>query len=153
MPIVRIIKKYPNRRLYDTEISSYITLEDVRQLLVEDRPFVVRDAKTGADLTRSVLLQIIAEHEEQGTPMLSTSLLGQLVRFYGDPLQTTMGSYLQRCVEEFAAQQPMLRRELASDAAQSPWNLLNQIAAREAGTAKVSPASSIGSGIESGKSR
>ncbi|HEX5756629.1 MAG TPA: polyhydroxyalkanoate synthesis repressor PhaR [Arenimonas sp.] len=153
MPIVRIIKKYPNRRLYDTEISSYITLEDVRQLLVEEHAFVVRDAKTGADLTRSVLLQIIAEHEEQGTPMLSTALLGQLVRFYGDPLQATMGSYLQRCVEEFAAQQPMLRRELGSNAAQSPWNLLNQITARDSGSGKPSPASSIGSGVEPGKPR
>lgn len=153
MPIVRIIKKYPNRRLYDTEISSYITLEDVRLLLLEDQPFVVRDAKTGADLTRTVLLQIIAEHEEQGTPMLSTTLLGQLVRFYGDPLQTTMGNFLQRCVEEFTAQQPMLRRELASDAAQSPWNLLNQIASRDTGAAKVSPASSINSGIEPNKPR
>lgn len=144
MPIVRIIKKYPNRRLYDTEISSYITLEDVRQLLVDDQPFVVRDAKTGADLTRSVLMQIIAEHEEQGTPMLSTALLGQLARFYGDPLQDALGSYLERCIEAFAAQQPALRRQLQSGAGESPWSLLNQIAAREAGGGKAPSSDLIG---------
>ena len=72
MSQVRIIKKYPNRRLYDTEISSYITLEDVRQLIVDREEFTVRDAKSGADLTRSVLMQIIAEHEEHGQPIFTT---------------------------------------------------------------------------------
>ena len=83
MTTIRIIKKYPNRRLYDTEISSYITIEDVRQLIVDNESFQVRDAKTGADLTRQVLLQIITEHEQDGQPMLSTELLSQLIRFYG----------------------------------------------------------------------
>jgi len=75
MAQARIIKKYPNRRLYDTEISSYITLEEVRQLVLDGEDFEVRDAKTGEDLTRSVLLQIIAEHEETGQPMFTTQLL------------------------------------------------------------------------------
>ena len=92
----RVIKKYPNRRLYDTEISSYITIEDVRQLIVEGEEFEVRDARTGDDLTRCVLLQIIAEHEQDGEPVLSTQLLGQIIRFYGDSLQSYMGSYLER---------------------------------------------------------
>src|SRR5688572_32648858 len=87
MAQVRVIKKYPNRRLYDTEISSYITLEEVRQLVVDGEEFEVRDAKTGEELTRSVLLQIIAEHEERGQPMFTTQLLSQVIRFYGDSLQ------------------------------------------------------------------
>src|SRR3546814_172871 len=73
MTKTRVIKKYPNRRLYDTDISSYITIEDVRQLIVDGEDFEVRDAKSGDDLTRQVLLQIIAEHEQDGQPMLSTT--------------------------------------------------------------------------------
>ena len=96
MSAIRIIKKYPNRRLYDTEICSYITIEDVRQLIVDGENFEVRDAKTGEDLTRQVLLQIITEHEQDGQPMLSTQLLSQLIRFYGDSLQGFMGNYLER---------------------------------------------------------
>jgi polyhydroxyalkanoate synthesis repressor PhaR len=92
MAATRIIKKYPNRRLYDTEISSYITIEDVRQLILDGEDFEVRDAKSGDDLTRSVLLQIIADQEQDGEPMLSTQLLSQLIRFYGDSLQGFMGS-------------------------------------------------------------
>src|SRR3546814_15303193 len=88
---VRVIKKYPNRRLYDTEISSYITIEDVRQLVVEGEEFQVRDARTGDDLTRCVMLQIIAEHEQDGEPVLSTQLLSQIIRFYGDSLQRSEG--------------------------------------------------------------
>lgn len=102
----RILKKYPNRRLYDTEISSYITLEDVRQLIIEGESFVVRDAKTGNDLTRTVLMQIIAEYEENGLPMLSTSFLSQLIRYYGDALQEDIGVYLEHCVDDFSARRP-----------------------------------------------
>ncbi|HEY0333685.1 MAG TPA: polyhydroxyalkanoate synthesis repressor PhaR, partial [Stenotrophomonas sp.] len=80
MAALRIIKKYPNRRLYDTEISSYITIEDVRQLIIDGEDFEVRDAKSGEDLTRSVLLQIIADRESDGEPMLSTQLLSQIIR-------------------------------------------------------------------------
>lgn len=127
MSPVRIIKKYPNRRLYDTEISCYITLDDVRQLIVDGDAFVVRDAKTGTDLTRAVLLQIIAEHEETGHPMLSTTLLGHLIRFYNDPLQSAMGSYLERCIDAFVDQQALLRQQLGTLAGQSPQAVLNPI--------------------------
>ena len=96
MAAIRIIKKYPNRRLYDTEISSYITIEDVRQLIVDGEDFEVRDAKTGDDLTRTVLLQIITEQEQDGEPMLSTQLLSHIIRFYGDSMQGFMGNYLER---------------------------------------------------------
>ncbi len=78
---VRIIKKYPNRRLYDTEISSYITLEDVRQLVLESQPFVVIDARSKKNITRSILLQIIFEQEEDGEPIFSTNTLEEIVRF------------------------------------------------------------------------
>ena len=108
----RIIKKYPNRRLYDTDISSYITLEDVRQLIVDGEEIEVRDAKTGEDLSRSVLLQIIAEHEERGQPMFSTQLLSQVIRMYGDSLQGFMGSYLERSMQLFTDQQHQFRSQL-----------------------------------------
>ena len=125
---VRVIKKYPNRRLYDTRISSYITIEDVRQLIVDGEDFEVRDAKSGEDLTRCVLLQIIAEHEQDGEPMLSTQLLSQLIRFYGDSLQGIIGSYLERSIQVFSEQQQQLRGTLGNLVVQTPWNLLNQLA-------------------------
>ena len=126
----RIIKKYPNRRLYDTDISSYITLEDVRQLIVDGEEFEVRDAKTGDDLTRSVLLQIIAEHEEHGQPMVSTQLLTQIIRFYGDALQGFMGSYLERSMQLFLEQQTQFRSQLNSLLGQTPWTMLNSLTER-----------------------
>lgn len=98
---VRVIKKYPNRRLYDTETSAYITLVDVKSLVMEGERFVVQDAKTGTDLTRSILLQIILEEEAGGVPMLSTAMLEQLIRFYGNAMQGMMGSYLEKTVQAF----------------------------------------------------
>src|SRR5687768_15640941 len=109
MTQLRIIKKYPNRRLYGTQISSYITLEDVRQLIIEREEFVVRDARSGADLTRQVLMQIIAEHEEHGEPIFSTELLTQVIRFRGDVLQGAMSSFLERSLGFFLEQQAQLR--------------------------------------------
>ena len=130
MPQVRIIKKYPNRRLYDTEISSYITLEDVRQLIVDREEFVVRDAKTGNDLTRSVLMQIIAEHEEHGQPIFSAELLTQVIRFRGDSLQGVMGNFLERSLQFFLDQQQQFRGQIGSLVGGAPWTLLNTLAER-----------------------
>ena len=131
MTPLRIIKKYPNRRLYDTEISSYITLEDVRQLIVDGEGFVVRDARTGNDLTRQVLMQIIAEHEEHGQPIFSTELLTQVIRFRGDALQGAMSSFLERSLQFFLEQQQTLRGQLGSLVGQAaPWSLLNSLAER-----------------------
>lgn len=127
MSQLRIIKKYPNRRLYDTEISSYVTLEDVRQLIIEGESFEVRDARTGNDLTRSVLLQILAEHEDIGQPIFSTQLLTTVIRFYGDSLQGIVGSYLEKSIQVFSEQQSQLRGTLGT-VVQTPWNLLNQLA-------------------------
>jgi len=130
MAAMRIIKKYPNRRLYDTEISSYITIEDVRQLIVDGEDFEVRDAKSGEDLTRQVLLQIITEHEQDGQPMLSTQLLSQIIRFYGDSLQGFMGSYLERSMQVFLDQQQQFRNQMGGILGQTPWALMNQLTER-----------------------
>jgi polyhydroxyalkanoate synthesis repressor PhaR len=95
----RVIKKYPNRRLYDTQTSSYITLADIKQLVMANEPFVVRDAKSNEDLTRSILLQIILEEEAGGTPMFSTSVLASIIRFYGHAMQGFMGGYLEKSIQ------------------------------------------------------
>jgi polyhydroxyalkanoate synthesis repressor PhaR len=130
MAQARIIKKYPNRRLYDTEISSYITLEEVRQLVIDSEEFEVRDAKTGDDLTRSVLLQIISEHEETGQPMFTTQLLSQIIRFYGDSMQGFMGSYLEKSLQIFLDQQQKFRSQLNNILGQTPWSMLNGLTER-----------------------
>ncbi len=95
----RIIKKYPNRRLYDTITSSYITLSEVKQLVMKREPFTVRDVKTGEDITRSILLQIILEAEASGSPMFTTPVLGSLIRFYGHAMQGFLGSYLEKNIQ------------------------------------------------------
>ncbi|MGN6702894.1 MAG: polyhydroxyalkanoate synthesis repressor PhaR [Burkholderiaceae bacterium] len=97
----RLIKKYPNRRLYDTQTSSYITLADVKQLVLGNEEFSVVDAKTGEDLTRSILLQIILEEEANGTPMFSSDALSQIIRYYGHAMQGMMGSYLEKNIQAF----------------------------------------------------
>ena len=97
----RIIKKYPNRRLYDTETSAYITLAEVRRLVMSNTHFVVRDAKTNEDLTRSILLQIILEEEAGGAPMFTEAVLSNIIRFYGDAMQSFMGAYLEKNVQSF----------------------------------------------------
>lgn len=130
MASVRIIKKYPNRRLYDTEISSYVTLEDIRQLVVDTETFEVVDAKSGQDITRSVLLQIISEHEERGEPMFTTQLLSQVIRFYGDSLQGFMGSYLEKSMHAFLGQQHQFRDQLDDIIGKTPWSVLNEMTER-----------------------
>ncbi|HYJ99504.1 MAG TPA: polyhydroxyalkanoate synthesis repressor PhaR, partial [Burkholderiaceae bacterium] len=93
---LRVLKKYPNRRLYDTRASSYITLADVKRMVLDNEPFEVRDAKSGDELTRSILLQIILEEETGGVPMFSSQALAQIIRFYGHAMQGMMGSYLEK---------------------------------------------------------
>ena len=130
MTTPRIIKKYPNRRHYDTEISSYITLEEVRQLVLDEEEFEVRDAKTGENLTRSVLLQIISEYEDRGEPMFTTKLLSQIIRFYGDSLHGFMGGYLERSLQVFLDQQQQFRSQLNTVLGQTPWSMLNDMTER-----------------------
>lgn len=105
----RTIKKYPNRRLYDTETSSYITLADVKKLVLDQVEFKVEDAKTHEDLTRSILLQIILEEETAGAPMFSSDMLSQIIRFYGNAMQGMMGSYLEKNIQTFIEIQKRLQ--------------------------------------------
>jgi len=101
----RILKKYPNRRLYDTRTSAYITLADVKKMVLDGESFEVRDAKSGDEITRSILLQIILEEETGGVPMFSTQTLAQIIRFYGHAMQGFMGSYLEKNLQALADMQ------------------------------------------------
>lgn len=107
----RLIKKYPNRRLYDTCTSSYITLSDVKELVLSNEEFQVVDAKSSEDLTRSVLLQIILEEESAGMPIFSASVLAQIIRFYGSTMQGLMGTYLEKNIQGFIEIQAKLQKQ------------------------------------------
>lgn len=107
----RLIKKYPNRRLYDTQSSSYITLADVKRMVLSGESFEVRDAKTGDDLTRSILLQIILEEETGGMPMFSSTMLAQVIRFYGHAMQGMMGAYLEKTLQAFVEIQNKMQEQ------------------------------------------
>ncbi len=96
IPAQRVIKKYPNRRLYDTRTSSYITLAEIKQLVMTSEPFSVVDAKTSEDISRSILLQIILEEEAGGSPMFTAPVLEKIIRFYGNTMQGFMGGYLEK---------------------------------------------------------
>jgi polyhydroxyalkanoate synthesis repressor PhaR len=108
---LRLIKKYPNRRLYDTRTSSYITLADVKALVLKHAQFQVVDAKTSEDLTRSILLQIILEEEAGGMPMFTADLLSQLIRFYGNAMQGMVGNYLEKNMQTFVQVQKQLQEQ------------------------------------------
>ena len=114
MATPRIIKKYPNRRLYDTETSAYITLAEVKDLVLQYKEFQVQDAKTGADLTRAILLQIILEEESGGVPMFSTDMLANIIRYYGHAMQGLMGSYLERSIVTFHEAQKRFQEQAQS---------------------------------------
>ncbi len=116
----RIIKKYPNRRLYDTETSSYITLADVKKLVLEQVQFKVEDAKSKEDLTRAILLQIILEEESAGAPMFSCDMLSQIIRFYGNAMQGMMGSYLEKNIQTFIEIQRRLQEQSRQVYGQNP---------------------------------
>jgi polyhydroxyalkanoate synthesis repressor PhaR len=107
----RVIKKYPNRRLYDTNTSTYITLTEVRQLVMANDPFMVQDAKTGEDLTRSILLQIILEEEAGGSPMFTSAVLANIIRFYGHAMQGFMGGYLEKNIQTLQDVQSQLTQQ------------------------------------------
>jgi polyhydroxyalkanoate synthesis repressor PhaR len=114
MAVPRIIKKYPNRRLYDTETSTYITLTDVKDLVLQYKEFQVQDAKSGVDLTRSILLQIILEEESGGVPMFSSDMLANIIRYYGHAMQGLMGSYLERSIYTFHEAQKRFQEQAQS---------------------------------------
>jgi polyhydroxyalkanoate synthesis repressor PhaR len=127
---VRIIKKYPNRRLYDTEVSRYITLEEVRRLVMENVKFRVLDKNTHDDITRSILLQVIAEQEEGGNPIFTTELLIRIIRFYGDPMQASITRYLELSMQLFVQKQHQFAEQLKQmlGQAQHPVQLLKEMA-------------------------
>ncbi len=112
--MARIIKKYPNRRLYDTETSAYITLTDVKQFVLDHQQFEVHDARTGEDLTRSILLQVILEEESGGVPMFSSDMLANIIRYYGHSMQGLMGSYLERSIGAFHEAQKKFQEQSSS---------------------------------------
>jgi polyhydroxyalkanoate synthesis repressor PhaR len=115
----RVIKKYPNRRLYDTAESRYITLADIRKLVVENVEFVVMDKKSQEDITRSILLQVIAEQEHVGDPLMSRDFLSQVIRSYGGVMQGLIGSYLEQSLKLFAAQQREIRERVRNQGGDS----------------------------------
>lgn len=116
-----IIKKYANRRLYNTGTSTYVTLEDLAAMVKENEEFIVKDAKSGEDITHSVLTQIIFEQEAKtGQTMLPVSVLRQLISFYGDQMQMVVPSYLEHSMAAFAQEQNHLKKQLASMVGKSP---------------------------------
>jgi polyhydroxyalkanoate synthesis repressor PhaR len=121
---VRVLKKYPNRRLYDTQSSSYITLADVKQMVLDGEDFEVRDAKDSADLTRSILLQIILEEESGGVPMFSTEMLSQIIRFYGHAMQGAMGAVLEQNLKAAAQMQAQLAQQALANPVASVQGLM-----------------------------
>jgi len=126
MPSDRIIKKYPNRRLYDTELSRYITLSDVRELVMTGVPFQVLDTGTDADLTRAILLQIMLEEETGGEPLFSACMLAQIIRFYGGTLHGVFGRYMELSLNSFAEQQ----KQLLETWGEAPLNALSRLTRR-----------------------
>lgn len=161
----RVIKKYPNRRLYDTEESRYITLADVKNLVLNKVVFVVVDKKSGADITRSILLQVISEQEQQGDAMMSQDFLSQLIRSYGKVMPGFMANYLEQSMKLFVTQQQNLRGQVkrvvgvdpvvaVADIAQKNFNrwksLQDEVMRRFAGTSREDdePSNSLPEGQE-----
>jgi len=127
MASTRIIKKYPNRRLYDTEISKYITLEDVKKLVLSGVDFLIKDVKTDEDLTRTILLQIISEQEHDGDPMFTTQTLTQLIRFYGNAYQSAFSDYLQKSLNIFVTQQEQFQEKIQESVQASPFSAVTKM--------------------------
>ncbi len=130
MSETRIIKKYPNRRLYDTAISSYITLNDVRKLVTEGVSFQVVDVRSKEDITRSILLQIITEQEESGEPIFTSDALTKIIRAYGKNIENVMGDFLERSLEAFTEQQQAMTKQMQSLIGGDPVSMMTDITKR-----------------------
>ena len=124
----RIIKKYPNRRLYDTDVSRYVTLEDIRNLVRRGERFRVVEAKSEEDITRTILLQIILEQEEKGPPIFTTDLLQKIIGSYGDTMQGFMSSYLQESLDFFIKQQKAMQQQMNSMMQNAPMSIFGRFA-------------------------
>jgi polyhydroxyalkanoate synthesis repressor PhaR len=127
----RVIKKYPNRRLYDTVESRYITLADVRRLVVERIEFVVVDKKNNADITRSILLQVIAEQENLAEPILSQDFMVNVIRAYGTSVQALVSGHLDQNLKQIMSQQPTVRPPRIRSPADDAFKALSTIRTRE----------------------
>jgi polyhydroxyalkanoate synthesis repressor PhaR len=127
----RIIKKYPNRRLYDTEISSYVTLDDIKKLVLQQIPLQVIDARTQEDLTNSTLLQIITELEQQGIPIFTTAILQQIILFYGNSMQNMASRFLEQSLGLFMEQQKAMQQQMTGLMDQNPMNIFKDITAKQ----------------------
>ncbi len=123
----RVIKKYPNRRLYDTVESRYITLADIRRLVTDKVDFVVVDKKTQEDITRPILLQVISEQEHTGDPLMSQDFLCQVIRSYGGAMQTFVGNYLEQSMKAFVGQQQQLREQMRDAIGSDPFSAIATI--------------------------
>lgn len=128
MSATRTIKKYPNRRLYDTEESRYITLADVRRLVLDKTDFVVIDKKSGEDITRNILLQVISEQEQSGEPIMSRDFLSHVIRSYGGVMHGFVGSYLDQSIKLFMNQQQQVRERVKSVVGLDPVGMVTDIA-------------------------
>jgi len=124
----RIIKKYPNRRLYDTEESCYITLHDIRDLVIQKRDFLVLDQKSGDDITRSILLQVISEQEQQGEALMTEDFLSQIIRSYGKVVPELAGDYLEQSMKFFTTQQQNLREQVKRVVGIDPFSAVADVA-------------------------
>ena len=130
MSEARVIKKYPNRRLYDTRESRYITLNDIRQLVLEGEPFEVIDKKTGDDITRAILLQVIAEQEQSDESIMSQDFLSQIIRSYSGNMNTLVGGYLERSMSMFIAQQQKMSESWKDMVGMEPFGAVTELAQR-----------------------
>ena len=130
MSETRIIKKYPNRRLYDTELSRYITLADVRELVMQVVEFKVIDANTNEDLTRSILLQIIIEQETGGEPLFTTDILSKMIRFYGNSIQGVFSNYLDKSLNLFVEQQVRVQEQFKDMVSTNPVEAMADLTKR-----------------------
>lgn len=128
MTTPRIIKKYPNRRLYDTTESRYITLADIRDLVLNKVEFTVVDKKSGADITRTILLQVISEQEQHGDAVMSRDFLSQVIRSYGNVMPGFMAKYLEQSMKLFLTQQQNLRGEIKKVVGVDPVAAVTDIA-------------------------
>ena len=126
----RIIKKYPNRRLYDTELSRYITLADVRELVTQGADFKVIDANTNEDLTRNILLQIIIDKETGSDHLFTTEILSKMIRFYGDSVQGVFSDYLEKSLGLFVEQQTRIQQQLGNLMTKNPMDAMTDLTKR-----------------------
>jgi polyhydroxyalkanoate synthesis repressor PhaR len=159
----RVIRKYANRRLYDATDSRHVTLEDIRKMIGAGERVKVVDDKTGDDVTRSLLLQIIASQEQFGTPVLSTQLLEAIIRFYGNPIQEMLTRYLEQSIGSLLRQQQVMQTEMAkvletplapmADMARQNMELWAKLQASMLSTFTPGPAPAAGSADQPAKSR